>query len=154
MQETWIGQLGEKDPLEGGGSCKLLQYSCLANPMDRGAWQVTIHAVTKSWTWRVTEPMHTHTHTHTRVHTEQPSYKRSRHSLYSVLILTCSHHSLPYFRSLVRTVSACVHAQLPRSCLTVRSHGLQPARLICPWNSPGKNTGVGCCAVLQGVLSI
>ena len=28
-------------------------------------------------------------------------------------------------------------------------HGLQPARLLCPWNFPGKNTGVGCPS-LQG----
>ena len=27
-------------------------------------------------------------------------------------------------------------------------HGLQPARLLCPWDSPGKNTGVGCHALL------
>ena len=27
-----------------------LQYSCLANPMDRGAWQATVHGVAKSWT--------------------------------------------------------------------------------------------------------
>ena len=27
-----------------------LQYSCLVNPMDRGAWQTTVHSVTKSWT--------------------------------------------------------------------------------------------------------
>ena len=26
-----------------------LQYSCLENPMDRGAWQTTVHRVTKSW---------------------------------------------------------------------------------------------------------
>ena len=26
------------------------QYSCLENPMDRGAWQATVHRVTKSWT--------------------------------------------------------------------------------------------------------
>ena len=31
-----------------------------------------------------------------------------------------------------------------RSCLTLRHHGLQPARLLCPQNSPGKNTGVDC----------
>ena len=28
----------------------------------------------------------------------------------------------------------------------------EPARLLCPWDSPGKNTGVGCHALLQGVL--
>ena len=27
------------------------QYSCLENSMDRGAWQATVHGVTKSWTW-------------------------------------------------------------------------------------------------------
>ena len=27
-----------------------LQYSCLGNPMDRGAWMVTVHGVEKSWT--------------------------------------------------------------------------------------------------------
>ena len=32
------------------------------------------------------------------------------------------------------------------------SHGLQPSRLLCPWHSPGKNTGVRCHALLQGNL--
>ena len=30
--------------------CNLLQYSCLENPMDRGAWRATVHGVSKSWT--------------------------------------------------------------------------------------------------------
>ena len=33
---------------------------------------------------------------------------------------------------------------------SLRFHGLKPARLLCPWNSPGRNTGVGCCSLLQG----
>ena len=32
-----------------GGHGNPLQYSCLENPMDRGAWQITVHRVTKSW---------------------------------------------------------------------------------------------------------
>ena len=32
----------------GGGHGNPLQYSCLQNPMDRGAWQVTVHRVAKS----------------------------------------------------------------------------------------------------------
>ena len=28
-----------------------LQYSCLGNPIDRGACQASVHGVTKSWTW-------------------------------------------------------------------------------------------------------
>ena len=34
----------------GGGHGNPLQYSCLDNPVDRGAWWATIHEVTKSWT--------------------------------------------------------------------------------------------------------
>ena len=37
-------------------------------------------------------------------------------------------------------------------CLTLRPHGLQPARLLCPWDFPGKITGVGCHALLQGIF--
>ena len=33
-----------------GGYGNPLQYSCLENPMDKGAWQATVHRVTKSWT--------------------------------------------------------------------------------------------------------
>ena len=35
---------------------------------------------------------------------------------------------------------------------SVGSYGLQLARLLCPWNSPDKNTGVGCHALLQGIF--
>ena len=34
----------------GGGHGNTIQYSCLENHMDRGAWQATIHRVAKSWT--------------------------------------------------------------------------------------------------------
>ena len=34
-----------------------------------------------------------------------------------------------------------------------RPHGLQPTRLLCPWNSPGKNTGVGSHSLLQRIFS-
>ena len=33
----------------GEGNVNPLQYSCLENSMDRGAWQATIHGVSKSW---------------------------------------------------------------------------------------------------------
>ena len=35
-----------------------------------------------------------------------------------------------------------VCAQSPQSCPTLQHQGLQPTRLLCPWNFPGKNTGV------------
>ena len=37
-----------RSPGEGNGNP--FQYSCLENPMDRGAWWATVHRVTKSWT--------------------------------------------------------------------------------------------------------
>ena len=33
-----------------GGHGNPLQYSCLENPLDRGAWQATVYSVAKSWT--------------------------------------------------------------------------------------------------------
>ena len=38
----------ERSP--GGGNGNPLQYSCLENPIDRGAWQATVHMVAKNWT--------------------------------------------------------------------------------------------------------
>ena len=44
----------------------------------------------------------------------------------------------------------CLVAKLRLTLL--RLHGLQPTRLLCPWDSPGENTGVGCHAFLQGIF--
>ena len=46
-----IPELG-RSPGEGNG--KLLQYSCLGNPIDRGAWPATVHGVTQSDTTEAT----------------------------------------------------------------------------------------------------
>ena len=46
--------------------------------------------------------------------------------------------SFPFFSPLVKG---------PQSCLTLRAHGLYG-----PWNSPGQNTGVGSCSLLQGIF--
>ena len=50
MQETWVQSLGQEDPLEKGMAIQL-QYSCLENSMDREAWWIIAHGVTKSQTW-------------------------------------------------------------------------------------------------------
>ena len=46
MLVTQIQSLGGEDPLEKEMALRL-QYSCLGNPMDRGAWQATVFGVTK-----------------------------------------------------------------------------------------------------------
>ena len=53
MLETWdrsLGPIPASGCPPGGGHGNPLQYSCLENPMDRGAWQTTPHGVAKSWT--------------------------------------------------------------------------------------------------------
>ena len=72
-----------------------------------------------------TQHIHTHTHTHTQTHTH--TY------IYTAQCLDC----------------LCVSHSVVSNSL--RPHGPQPARLLCPWNSPGKNTGVGCHSLLQGI---
>ena len=60
-----------------------------------------------------------------------------------------NHFSLPFFRMFL---DVCVPAKLLQLCLTLQLYGLQPVRLLCPWDSPGKNTAVSCRALLQGIF--
>ena len=48
LQETQVRSLGGEDPLEKEMATHF--YSCLENPMDRGAWWAAVHEVTKSQT--------------------------------------------------------------------------------------------------------
>ena len=66
--------------------------------------------------------------------------------------------------SLVQEDSTCCVVTKPMCCCcccclvtlvvsdSVWPYGLQPTRLPCPWDSPSKNTGVGCHALLQGIF--
>ena len=45
MLEMKVRALGQ----EGEGNGNSLQHSCLGNPMDRGAWQATVHRVAKEF---------------------------------------------------------------------------------------------------------
>ena len=49
-----------------------------------------------------------------------------------------------------RKQCVCVHVVPSVVSDSLRLHGLYPARLLCPWDAPGKNTGVGCHFLLQG----
>ena len=49
MQEN-VGLIPGLARFPGEGNGNSLQYSCLGNPMDTGAWQATVHGVAKSWT--------------------------------------------------------------------------------------------------------
>ena len=56
--DPWAGKI------PGGGNGRQLQYSCLENPMDKGAWRATVYGVTKS---------QTRLSTHTRMCTHTPN---------------------------------------------------------------------------------
>ena len=43
----WIPGLGRSPGVRNGNP---FQYSCLGNPMDRGAWRTTVHGFAKGWT--------------------------------------------------------------------------------------------------------
>ena len=47
----------ERSP--GGGHGNPLQYPCLENPLDRGAWQFTVHRIAKSWAQLKRPSLHT-----------------------------------------------------------------------------------------------
>ena len=49
----------------GEGNGKPLQYSCLENPMDGGAWWATVQRVIESWTWLKRLSMHASVYTRT-----------------------------------------------------------------------------------------
>ena len=53
------------------------------------------------------------------------------------------------FRFLLPHLSYAAVAKSLQLCPTLRLHRWQPTRLLCPWDSPGKNTGVGCHFLLQ-----
>ena len=56
MVKNLLSNAGDSDLIPGSGrfpgeeNGKSLQYSCLGNPMERGAWQATVHGIAKSQT--------------------------------------------------------------------------------------------------------
>ena len=68
----------------------------------------------------------------------------------TVVIILCIVAVFTYFESLCCTCACML-------CCSVGSNSLQPygpwpTRLLCPWDSPGKNIGVGCYFLLQGIF--
>ena len=108
--------------------------------MEREAWHTAVHGVTKSWIW-LSEWACMHIHNH-RLHDgrstgHQNLTKTSSWDAFSLLSLI-------------------FHLQMP--LCSVVSDSLWPnellsARLLCLWDFPGKNTGLGCHFLLQGIFS-
>ena len=71
----WVRSQGPKNQL-GEEMVTHSSNFCLENPVDRGAWQATVHRVTKSWT-RL-QQLSTHAHTMTAVMTKLGHFKWKR----------------------------------------------------------------------------
>ena len=71
-------------------------------------------------------------------------WKGKRHRLVNIIVKK---------KNKVRLHDSLCEVKVAQSCLTLWPHWLGPARLLCPWNSPCKNTGVGSCSLLQGIFS-
>ena len=56
----------------------------------------------------------------------------------------------PLFVPISRSEHACSVTSVLSDSL--RPYRLYPTRLLCPWDAPGKNTGLGCHALLQGIF--
>ena len=121
-----VGSIPGSERPSGEGHGNPLQYSCLENPMDRGAWWARVHRVAKSRTQLKQLSM-------------QP-FSRVGEWLFKRLWF------LSYAKEMKWKALSCVWF--------LRPHGLEYTRLLCPWDPPGKNTGVGCHFLLQGIFPI
>ena len=115
----------------GGGHGNPLQYSCLENPTDRGAWQTTVHGVRQddgiTGDGQGCQPYF--------ASQESPLSQRRPLSFHN----KNQHYELGWF--ILKVTS--VHAKLLQLCSTIcNPMDCSPPRLLCPWDSPGKNTGV------------
>ena len=130
-----LGSIPSSGRSLGVGNSNLLQCSCLEDSVGRGAWQLTVHGVAKSQTQLST---HTHALLSPFSSLKLPVYTNAVTSVstfYSSLLGKFM-PSIIYAAAAAKSLQAC-----PTLC--------DPTRLLCPWDSPGKNTGVGCHFLLQ-----
>ena len=125
---------------------------CLENPMDWGAWSAAVHGVAKSRAWlkQFSKSAFSYSYIHTvPIHAffiplsmAGITYLWQLVNLQWHFIISQSPHLLQSSLSRLYAVASVVSN-------SVRPHRWQPNRLSHPWDSPGKNTGVGCHFLLQ-----
>ena len=69
-----------------------------------------------------------------------------------IIVNNFRRHVVPKGRSQEMFVSWCVCVCVLSVSNSLWPHGLQPTSLLCPWDFPGKSTGVGCHFLLQGIF--
>ena len=76
---------------------------------------------------------------------------RKGRTIRSVLVIRLSQLGYKALGSLWEAHPVCMPSCSVMSS-SLRAHGLKPTRLLCPWNFPGKNTGVASHSLLQGIF--
>ena len=145
----------------GAGNGNLLQCSCLENPRDGRAWWAAVYGVTQSQTRlkRLSSSSSRHFMWTESYNAWWPFVSGVFHLMFSrfthvvtsimffcvqiIIILNIYIYAYIHMVVVVELLS-CVQLLWP--------HGLKPARLLCPWDSPGKNIGVGCHFLLQEIF--
>ena len=110
----------------GGGNGTPLQYSCLEDPMDRGAWRATVGGITESDTTATTE------HAYPRSYSETPCLPLLIASHFQPELLG---HSTEAVTSLPTPPSFMVVVySLSRVWLFATIWTIEPTRPLCPWD--------------------
>ena len=144
----------------GEGNGTPLQYSCLENPMEEGAWWATVHGVAESQTQLSDFTFTFHFH----------AWEKEMATHSSVLawripgtgepngLLSMGSHRVGHDWSDLAAAAVWLVGFYFQECFalvvsdSVWPHGLSPTRLLRPWDSPGKNTGVSCHLLHQGIF--
>ena len=147
MLETWVRSLGWKDPLEED----MATYSSARAwriPMRNRTWWATVHGVAKRHSW-ATKRKHIMCQMLFYVLGTQTQICLKKKTSFKKLWV---HHDISKYDQLYsHKVAVCVYAQ---SCWTFcNSMDCSLPDFFLHGDSPGKNTGVGCHFLLQGIVS-
>ena len=140
MQETWVQFLGQEDPLEKGMAThssifawRIPWTEVLGTLQSMGSKRVRHDYVTK----------HAFMHVFTLNNTRLPQCILPIKGNTIAASAASSYYSVTY-------CCCCLVTSVVSD--SVQPYGLQPASLLCPWESPGKNTRVGCHALFRQIF--
>ena len=129
-----------------------LQYSCSENHMDRGAWQATVQRIGKSQTQLKWLSMHTHSSWSTESCILTYERQTDKELSWSLLISALTYSWGFYSHDLITSQRhACMLSHFSCVRLFVTPWTIV-SKLLLPWDSPGRNTGVGCHSLLLGIF--
>ena len=133
----------------------MFAHSCpiLCNPMD-----CRVHGVTKSWIWLSNFHFHWCPMANQRRKSEKESgwssrernHKRVDLSVFAIWLILL----LPESRQFDSVLRAMLRSNVSGSLRPYGLYLLQSTRLLCPWDFPSRNTGVGCHFLLHGIFPI